>query len=126
MAAVPNFSSVSTPCTEHAETRYRPLLIDEERVYRGKRTSRRASERVSSPVPNQRHEKRGLVHHRVRVLAVVGTRPEVIKMFSPVQAMLDRPDEFEVYLASSGQHAELLQDALETFELEVYEDLAVM
>jgi UDP-N-acetylglucosamine 2-epimerase (non-hydrolysing) len=77
-------------------------------------------------VPIDRHDERGLVHHRVRVLAVIGTRPEVIKIFSPVQAMLQRPEDFEVYLASSGQHAELLRAALETFELEVCEDFAAM
>src|ERR1700712_723462 len=69
---------------------------------------------------------RGTVSKRVRVLAVVGTRPEVIKMFAPVRAMLARPDEFEVFLCSSGQHAELLAGALETFGLTVYEDLAAM
>jgi UDP-N-acetylglucosamine 2-epimerase (non-hydrolysing) len=66
------------------------------------------------------------VSKRVRVLAVVGTRPEVIKMFAPVQAMLARPDEFEVFLCSSGQHSELLQGALDTFGLRVDEDLAAM
>src|ERR1700709_965022 len=69
---------------------------------------------------------RGTMSERVRVLAVVGTRPEVIKMFAPVQAMLARPEEFEVLLCSSGQHAELLQGALDTFGLKVYEDLAAM
>lgn len=66
------------------------------------------------------------MRHRVRVLAVIGTRPEVIKMFSPVRAMLRRPDDFEVFLVSSGQHAELFQAALETFALDVYEDLGAM
>ena len=66
------------------------------------------------------------MRHRVRVLAVIGTRPEVIKMFSPVQAMLRRPEDFEVFLASSGQHAELSEDALKTFALDVYEDFGAM
>jgi UDP-N-acetylglucosamine 2-epimerase (non-hydrolysing) len=66
------------------------------------------------------------VPDRIRALVVVGTRPEVIKMFAPVRAMLARPGEFEVFLCSSGQHAELLQDALDTFGLTVHEDLASM
>jgi UDP-N-acetylglucosamine 2-epimerase (non-hydrolysing) len=66
------------------------------------------------------------VRHRVRVLAVIGTRPEVIKMFSPVQEMLRLPEDFEVFLASSGQHAELSEDALKTFALDVYEDFGAM
>jgi UDP-N-acetylglucosamine 2-epimerase (non-hydrolysing) len=66
------------------------------------------------------------VHDRVRVLAVVGTRPEVIKMFAPVRAMLTRDEEFEVFFCSSGQHSELLRDALDTFEMKVDEDLASM
>src|ERR1700712_3545999 len=47
-------------------------------------------------------------------------------MFAPVRAMSARPDEFEVFLASSGQHWELLRDALDTFGLTVHEDLASM
>jgi UDP-N-acetylglucosamine 2-epimerase (non-hydrolysing) len=47
-------------------------------------------------------------------------------MFAPVKAMLARPAEFEVFLCSSGQHAELLQGALDTFGLTVDEDLAAM
>jgi len=63
---------------------------------------------------------------RMRILAVVGTRPEAIKMFSPVRALRAQPDTFEVFLCSSGQHAELLTEALETFGLTPDEDLAAM
>jgi UDP-N-acetylglucosamine 2-epimerase (non-hydrolysing) len=63
---------------------------------------------------------------RMRVLAVVGTRPEAIKMFSPVRALQEQPDLFEVFLCSSGQHSELLTDALKTFGLTPDEDLAAM
>jgi UDP-N-acetylglucosamine 2-epimerase (non-hydrolysing) len=63
---------------------------------------------------------------RLRVLAVVGTRPEAIKMFSPVQAMRAKESAFEVLLCSSGQHSELLRDALDTFGLQVDEHFAAM
>ncbi|MGZ4203259.1 MAG: non-hydrolyzing UDP-N-acetylglucosamine 2-epimerase [Thermoleophilaceae bacterium] len=60
------------------------------------------------------------------MLAVVGTRPEAIKMFAPIDALRRRADSFDVSVCSSGQHGELLTDALETFGLEVDEDLAAM
>jgi UDP-N-acetylglucosamine 2-epimerase (non-hydrolysing) len=63
---------------------------------------------------------------RARVLAVVGTRPEAIKMYSVVAALKARDDLFETHVCSSGQHAELLDDALATFGLAVDDDLAVM
>jgi UDP-N-acetylglucosamine 2-epimerase (non-hydrolysing) len=68
----------------------------------------------------------GRVPRRQRVLAVVGTRPEVIKMFSPLRALGERESVFETYLCSSGQHGELLADALATFGLNVDYDLAAM
>jgi UDP-N-acetylglucosamine 2-epimerase (non-hydrolysing) len=63
---------------------------------------------------------------RERVLAVVGTRPEAIKMFSAVRALRERDAIFETILCSSGQHGELLDDALATFEMSVDYDLAAM
>jgi UDP-N-acetylglucosamine 2-epimerase (non-hydrolysing) len=63
---------------------------------------------------------------RARVLAVVGTRPEAIKLFSPVRALRERDTVFETLVCSSGQHCELLDDALATFGLTVDYDLAVM
>lgn len=60
------------------------------------------------------------------MLAVVGTRPEAIKMFSPVQALRERESLFETVVCSTGQHGELLRDALETFGLAADEDLATM
>ncbi len=62
---------------------------------------------------------------RARVLAVVGTRPEAIKMFSVLRALRER-DEFETVLCSTGQHAALLADALSTFGLVPDYDFAAM
>jgi UDP-N-acetylglucosamine 2-epimerase (non-hydrolysing) len=61
-----------------------------------------------------------------RVLGVVGTRPEAIKMFSVLRALQARDGEFEVVLCSSGQHTELLDDALATFGLTPAYDLGAM
>lgn len=59
---------------------------------------------------------------RPRVLALVGTRPEAIKMAPVVRALRDRP-EVEATLALSGQHTDLVEQALEIFSLELDQDL---
>ncbi len=51
-----------------------------------------------------------------RVLCVVGTRPEVIKMASVVHA-LEQIDGIETALCLSGQHEEMATDALSLFRL---------
>ncbi|MER7403026.1 UDP-N-acetylglucosamine 2-epimerase (non-hydrolyzing) [Streptomyces sp. NPDC000070] len=63
---------------------------------------------------------------RIRVVTFVGTRPEVIKMYSPIQALRDLDSDFETIVCSSGQHAELLSDALTTFGMSADYQLAVM
>jgi UDP-N-acetylglucosamine 2-epimerase (non-hydrolysing) len=63
---------------------------------------------------------------RIRVVTFVGTRPEVIKMYSPVRALRDQDSTFETIVCSSGQHAELLSDALATFGMSADYQLGVM
>ncbi|MFJ7069646.1 non-hydrolyzing UDP-N-acetylglucosamine 2-epimerase [Streptomyces sp. NPDC101115] len=63
---------------------------------------------------------------RIRVAAFLGTRPEVIKMYSPIRALRDLDSAFETIVCSSGQHAELLSDALTTFGMGVDYELDVM
>lgn len=53
-----------------------------------------------------------------RVVAILGTRPEVIKLAPVVRALRLRP-EFTVRVCSTGQHREMAQQALDAFELEV-------
>ena len=60
-----------------------------------------------------------------RVLAVVGTRPEAIKM-APVLGALRECDGVETRLALTGQHSDLLDRALEVFALEPDYDLGIM
>jgi len=60
-----------------------------------------------------------------KVLAVVGTRPEAIKL-APVIRRLREDACFSVEICATGQHRELLDQALEHFELEPDHDLAVM
>ena len=60
-----------------------------------------------------------------KILCIVGTRPEVIKM-APVIRALQAVPEFDVSVLSSGQHRELLIPLIEWFELKVDADLSVM
>jgi UDP-N-acetylglucosamine 2-epimerase (non-hydrolysing) len=60
-----------------------------------------------------------------RFVCVVGTRPEAIKM-APVVLELRRFPEVDTILASTGQHKEMLEQALGAFGLKPDEDLAIM
>lgn len=63
---------------------------------------------------------------RRRVLLVLGTRPEVVKLAPVHQALSARPDAFEVKLLVTGQHREMLHQALDIFALRPDYDLDVM
>ena len=52
-----------------------------------------------------------------RILVVVGTRPEAIKMAPVMRALLHRGDEVETRLALTGQHTTLVDQVLEAFGL---------
>lgn len=60
-----------------------------------------------------------------RIVLVVGTRPEAIKV-APVVQEFRRFSEVETILVSTGQHREMLATALGAFDLEPDEDLAIM
>ena len=61
----------------------------------------------------------------LEVLAVVGTRPEAIKT-APVVRALRASRDFRVRLLATGQHRELLDDALAAFDLRPDRDLRLM
>ena len=61
----------------------------------------------------------------MRVVAVLGTRPEVIKL-APVIAELRRRPQTETVVVATGQHRELLDQMLAQFELAADVDLDVM
>ncbi|QIN80538.1 UDP-N-acetylglucosamine 2-epimerase (non-hydrolyzing) [Rubrobacter marinus] len=61
-----------------------------------------------------------------RILVVVGTRPEAIKLAPVVLALRARGDEFETVLCSTGQHRGMLDGALEVFGLEPDVDMDLM
>jgi len=60
-----------------------------------------------------------------KVLVVIGTRPEAIKL-APVVRRLRESTGFAVNVCATGQHRELLDQALRHFDLEPDHDLAVM
>jgi UDP-N-acetylglucosamine 2-epimerase (non-hydrolysing) len=62
---------------------------------------------------------------RKKILVVVGTRPEAIKM-APVVRRLREDAIFDAEICATGQHRELLAQALAHFELVPEHDLAVM
>ena len=60
-----------------------------------------------------------------RVVLVVGTRPEVIKM-APIYRELQQSKKLQPFLLSTGQHREMLAQALSAFDLIPDQDLGLM
>jgi UDP-N-acetylglucosamine 2-epimerase (non-hydrolysing) len=65
------------------------------------------------------------VLERKKVDIVIGTRPEAIKM-APLIIELRRRENFSVRVISTGQHTDMLRQALGFFKIEPDADLAVM
>jgi UDP-N-acetylglucosamine 2-epimerase (non-hydrolysing) len=61
-----------------------------------------------------------------RIVCVVGTRPEAIKMAPVVLELRRFADQAETVLVSTGQHREMLAQALAAFDLRPDEDLDIM
>ncbi len=62
---------------------------------------------------------------RMKVAVIVGTRPEAIKLAPLVRELRERPG-FEPLLISTGQHQEMLEQALSAFGLRADVDLRIM
>ena len=63
---------------------------------------------------------------RPRVLVVIGTRPEVIKMAPVIAALRRRSDEAECAIAFTGQHTDLVTQLLPVFDISPDYDLGIM
>src|SRR5690606_15448529 len=61
----------------------------------------------------------------VKTLCVFGTRPEAIKM-APLALALNADPRFDAKVCVTGQHRQMLDQALELFELETDFDLNIM
>jgi|GEM_PF-3717558 len=67
-----------------------------------------------------------MMTHPVKVALVLGTRPEAIKL-APLYLCLSRaPEDFTPQLWLTGQHRELLDQALATFGLRAHRDFNLM
>ena len=66
------------------------------------------------------------VRRRARVLVILGTRPEAIKLGPVVSALRARPDKLEVRLCVTGQHREMLEPVLDLFGIVPDHDLQLM
>src|SRR5450759_4056559 len=60
-----------------------------------------------------------------RVMVVLGTRPEAIKL-APVILCLRRSPRWDPSVAATGQHREMLDTALETFDIVPDFDLGII
>jgi len=63
---------------------------------------------------------------KCRIIAVLGTRPEAIKLAHVILALRQRPEEFEIAVVHTGQHRTMLDSALQLFKIKPDFDLAVM
>jgi len=62
----------------------------------------------------------------IRVMIVIGTRPEAIKMAPMVKAIEEYPDFMKPIVCVTGQHREMLDQVLHTFDIQPDYDLNVM
>ena len=63
---------------------------------------------------------------QVKVVAIFGTRPEVIKLAPVILELNSRPGCFNVYVCATAQHRQMLDQALKVFNIMVDEDLDIM
>ena len=63
---------------------------------------------------------------RIKVMVVVGTRPEAIKVAPVIERLKRQPDDFETIIVATAQHRELLDQALSLFHISPDIDLNLM
>ena len=63
---------------------------------------------------------------KTKILIVMGTRPEVIKLAPVVIGARNRPDQFDTFVVSTSQHREMLDQMLDAFQVAVDFDLDIM
>ena len=61
-----------------------------------------------------------------KVMVVIGTRPEAVKMAPVISELKSRPQNFLCQVVSTGQHREMLRQTLSSFGLKVDIDLDLM
>lgn len=68
----------------------------------------------------------GRARAKRRIVSIVGTRPEAIKMAPVISELERRPESFEHLVVATAQHRQMLDQVLEVFEIEVDRDLGLM
>src|SRR5579859_1443708 len=68
----------------------------------------------------------GTEHKPLRVMSLMGTRPEAIKLAPVHMAMLGRQDQFEPMICVTGQHRVMLDQVMADFALTADYDLDLM
>jgi UDP-N-acetylglucosamine 2-epimerase (non-hydrolysing) len=63
---------------------------------------------------------------KCRIIAVLGTRPEAIKLALVIHALRQRSEDFETAVVHTGQHRSMLDHALQFFKIKPDFDLDVM
>ncbi len=58
-----------------------------------------------------------MYHPIKKVFVILGTRPEAIKLSPVIRELRSKPDLFQTTIISTGQHREMLQNALDVFEI---------
>lgn len=61
-----------------------------------------------------------------KILIVIGTRPEAIKMAPLIKGFLAQPDYFDLHLCLTAQHREMLDQVMHFFDLKSDSDLNLM
>src|SRR4030095_3993406 len=64
--------------------------------------------------------------NRAKILTLLGTRPEIIKLAPVIQALEDRPHLFQTLNVTSAQHTDLLYPFIRLFGVRIDRDLKVM
>lgn len=62
----------------------------------------------------------------IRVLLIFGTRPEAVKLSPLIRELNSRPEHFSTFVCVTGQHREMLDQILSTFQIRPSFDLNVM
>ncbi len=61
-----------------------------------------------------------------KIMAVIGTRPEAIKLVPVVEELKKYPYDFEIKVVVTAQHRQLLDQVLDLFKIYPDYDLSIM
>ena len=62
----------------------------------------------------------------LKVMPIVGTRPEAVKMAPLINLLRSRPEDFKVHVCATAQHREMLDQVMQAFDVGYDDDLNIM